>query len=157
MKYVKPIPCDYPAPEGQNAFGAVRRHDIHTGVDLVCDVGTPVYAMEAGVVVNTFIFTGEKVGTPWWHETHGVLIQGNAGNILYGEIAINKLEVGDEVISGQCIGWVMQVLINDKGRPMSMLHLELYDHSYCGIGVVWKLGEEKPSELRDPTPILRLT
>lgn len=157
MRYTRPIFGDYPVPEGPNAFGAVRKHDIHTGVDLLCDVGTPVYAMESGVVVNTFVFTGEKVGTPWWHETHGVLIQGATGNILYGEISINNLEVDDEVFAGQCVGWVKQVLVKDKGRPMSMLHLELYDHSYHGIGVVWNLGEEKPSKLRDPTTILMLT
>ena len=33
-----------------NRWGAVRKFDNHTGVDLFCDPGTPVYAIEDGEV-----------------------------------------------------------------------------------------------------------
>jgi hypothetical protein len=36
-----------------------------------------------------------------------------------------------------------------------MLHIELYDSSYEGSGVIWNLGQPKPKELKDITPILK--
>lgn len=133
-------------------FGVVRRYDIHTGVDLYAPSGTPVYAVEDGIVVAIIPFTGTHAGSPWWHETWAVMVEGKSGVVLYGEITTETV-VGDMVLAGDRIGTVIPVLKTDKGRPMSMLHLELYDTGHRDA-VEWKLGEECPSGLRDPTPHL---
>ena len=64
------------------AFGAVRRHDVHKGVDLYCPDGTWVHAVEYGRVVDIRWFTGEKVDMPWWNNTQAVSIQGKTGVIV---------------------------------------------------------------------------
>lgn len=38
-------------PDGPGRFGAVRKHDVHTGIDLYTYPGMPVLAVEDGVVV----------------------------------------------------------------------------------------------------------
>lgn len=136
---------------GSNSFGARRRYDIHTGVDLFADNGEVVYSIQDGIVVSVGQFTGSAVGSPWWNDTDYVLIASEIGVILYGEIS-SVLSCGEWVKSGQQIGNVKQVLYKDKGLPMSMLHLELYDHGYCGAGEVWI--DSKPQMLLDPTHLL---
>lgn len=137
-----------------NRFGARRRFDVHTGLDLFAPVGEPVYACEAGVVINVCTFTGASIGMPWWHETQCVSVKGDSGVILYGEID-PKVQVGQEVEEGALIGTVLQVLTKDKGRPMSMLHIELYEAEYPGKGFeknvweVWELDGEKPTRLKN--------
>lgn len=143
-----------PDPTSPNAFGAIRKHDVHTGVDLFCPEGSFVYAIESGTVIGVFQFTGVDVGMPWWNDTYGVLVSGKSGNFLYGEIQ-PEVGLGDTVLEGDIIGSVMKVLKTDKGKPMSMLHLELYEKEYMGRGVTWNLGEPKPDLLLDPTDILK--
>lgn len=139
-----------PANDSPNAFGAVRKHDIHTGVDLFCQPFEPVYAMEDGIVMAVFPFTGELANTPWWNDTDGVLIKGSIGSFLYGEIHTD-LQVGETVTRGQCIGYVVTVLKKDKGVPMTMLHMELYDQSYVGNGVTHHTYHPKPNILFNPS------
>lgn len=134
------------------AFGAVRKHDIHTGVDLYCPITTPVFAAEPGMVANVFRFTGESIGSPWWNETDAVMVEGPSGIILYGEI-FPVVEIYQHVDRGQPIGFVKQVLRKDKGRPMSMLHLEFYRHGTKGP-VTWHLNTPQPEGLLDPTAYL---
>lgn len=114
-------------PIGQHpgAYGVTRKNHVHEGVDLYCADGSPVYAVEAGVVVAVMPFTGPKAEMPWWRDTDVVLIEGLSGVVAYGEVA-STLKVGQLVQAGEHIANVTQVLVVDKGRPMSMLHLELH-------------------------------
>lgn len=126
------------------AFGVRRRYDHHCGVDLYAPVGTPVYAVEDGTIVDICPFTGPSAGYDFWLDTDGVYVLGSSGVVVYGEIGVNpKLKVGDSIKSGDQIGYVKRVIVKDKGRPMSMLHIELHhkDHPHCGH---WHRGGEKP-------------
>lgn len=144
-----------PAPaEGPGAFGAVRKFDVHTGVDMYCEPGQSVHAIECGEVVGIFDFTGTKTNTLWWHDTRVVMVEGSSGVFAYGEIQERAgLKVGDNIECGDIIGEIVTVLKKDKGRPMTMLHLELYEHKTRQT-LSWELGKEKPSQLLDPTKIL---
>lgn len=129
-------------------FGAIRKHDVHTGLDLYCEDGDPVYSMENGKVVEVCWFTGSETESPWWNDTKAVLIKSSQHIILYGEIETH-LEKGDLVKKGDLIGKVKRVLKVDKGLPMDMLHIELYDKKYKGNGEWWKLGEKQPKHLKN--------
>ncbi len=148
---------NFELPHAQGRFGVRRKHDRHTGVDLYCDPGEPVYAMDPGVVVQVGVFTGEAVGSPWWNETNYVAIRNVHLIIVYGEISSN-LQVGDHVVRGQKIGRVVRVLKHDKGLPTTMLHLELYNEKFDGP-VDWSLDAEQPESLENIEmllPIARL-
>lgn len=96
-------------------------------------------------------FTGEHANLPHWENTWAILVEGETGVVVYGEIdAI--VDVGDTIVAGQWIGSILRVLKNDKGRPMSMLHLELYEHGTKDT-VEWISGPQHPSH-RDPTKYL---
>jgi hypothetical protein len=136
------------------AFGFARKHDIHTGVDLYCEPGATVYAIECGEVVDIMDFTGVNAESPWWNETRAVLVEGPSGVFVYGEIKEREgLKIGDNVECGDILGEVVTVLQKDKGKPMTMLHLELYEHKFRDV-VWWKHGHPKPDPLQDPTEIL---
>lgn len=135
----------------QGRFGGHRRYDRHTGVDLYCKEGTPVYAMESGTVVGVVLFTGLGAGSPWWNETHAVLVEGDSGVILYGEV-IPEVGENSYVYEGQVVGKVTRVLQNDKGLPTTMLHLEHYIHGYRGEGEWWLDG--RPHELLNVEELL---
>lgn len=139
------------APE-PGGFGALRRHDIHTGVDLYAEPGERVVAVEAGVVVAVEDFTGSRAGSPWWHDTRALLVEGVSGVVLYGEIDPD-VEVGDAVGRGSALGRVRTVLRHDKGLPMTMLHLERYAPG-TRASVWWRHGEPRPDALLDPTTCL---
>ena len=142
-----------PKENSQGQFGAIRRYDIHTGIDLYCNQFDDVFTIESGEVVNVCHFTGPQVGLDWWNNTDAVLIEGKSGVILYGELE-PCVKVGDLVNEGQKIGKILRVLKKDKGLPMDMRHLELYEHGYRGDGEIWKLNESKPKSLRDPSNII---
>lgn len=145
-------PAEFPDAPGR--FGAVRRHDVHTGVDLYTDPGMPVLAVEAGVVVAVEDFTGPKANSPWWNDTQAVLVEGESGVVVYGEVEVAPgLRVGSVVRRGDEIAAVVTVLREDKGRPRTMLHLELMRHGSRET-VWWRLGEPMPSCLVDPTEAL---
>lgn len=160
-------------PDEPGQFGAVRRHDIHTGVDLYCELGTSVVAMEPGRVVGVEPFTGAHVpgedASPWWNDTWVVLVRGDVSGkiIAYGEVGTIAVAVGDELEAGQQIGVIStSVLRRFKGRPMVMLHIEVYNDlpdGYTGSVLVagdvsatvwWKCDEARPARLDDPTPLL---
>jgi len=134
------------------SFGFERKHHVHEGVDLYVPEGTPVHAVEDGTVVAIMPFTGFGAGSPWWHDTWAVMVKGESGVVLYGEIKplLHLHGLGDVVRQGEIIGHVTPVLKNDKGRPMSMLHLELYEHG-VREPVEWLPGQPKPKGLLDPT------
>lgn len=130
------------------SFGYVRKYDIHTGVDLYCEENDAVYAIEDGEIVNIEKFTGEWCGSSWWNNTEAILISGNSGVILYGEIIIDEsIRYKKEIKEGDLLGHITPVLKKDKGIvPMNMLHIELYTEGTTE-SVWWKLGEKKPNNL----------
>lgn len=135
------------------AFGVQRKHHFHEGVDLYCPEGTPVYAVEDGQVVAVLPFTGAKAGMDWWEDTDAVLVEGTTGVVVYGEIS-PAVQSGDGVKAGAVLGHVKRVLKVDKGRPMSMLHLELHTHG-ARRAPEWPVDGQRPETLRDPTVYLR--
>lgn len=141
----------------QGMFGAVRKYDVHTGIDLYTVENATVYSMEAGIVVGVERFTGPPE-SPWWLPTQAVLVEGKSGVIVYGEM-LPYVSLGDEVVEGQVIGHVMPVLPEDKVRPdipghsRFMLHLELYTAGTRNT-VIWSLNTPQPDTLRDPTALV---
>lgn len=136
------------------AFGVKRRFDTHTGIDLYCQDGDDVFAIEDGIVVLIEDFTGASANSEWWNNTQAVHIEGESGVIVYGEIEPNEeLSEGLIVKSGQEIGKVRQVLKQDKGRPMSMLHIELYKHG-SRQSCIWENDKAQNDCLLDPTELL---
>lgn len=147
------LTTNIPVAPSVGSFGSIRKYDVHTGIDLYCKDEASVYAIENGVVINICDFTGIKANSPWWEDTKAILIKGKSGVILYGELS-PLVGISDEVKEGNLIGKVKRVLKKDKNKPMSMLHLELYDSDYFGNGEIWNINEEKPSKLKDPTNLL---
>lgn len=134
------------------AYGVQRKHHVHEGIDLYCSDRTPVFAMEDGRIVNIEAFTGPNAGSSWWENTHALLVEGESGVVVYGEIEVQSgLAIGDTVRRGDLIGRVIRVLTNAKGRPPFMLHIELHDH---GTTTAQEWTGDKPESLRDPTPLL---
>ena len=142
-----------PLPPHPGAFGAVRRHHTHEGVDLYAPAGAEVFAMEDGRVSSIHAFTGSgaEPPTPWWLPTGAVVVEGALGALIYGEIHPEPgLSVGDAVSAGRRLGKVARVLEKDKGRPTSMLHLELHEAG-TKAAIDWTHGTARPKTLRDPT------
>ena len=136
------------------SFGVRRRHDVHSGVDLYANVGTPVYAVEEGTIVAIDPFTGKDAECDWWEDTWAVYVEGESGIVCYGEILPNtSFKVGSNVAQNSMIGSVLRVLRRDKGRPTSMLHLELHNKGFIH-GTHWEKGKEKSENLLDPTQYL---
>ena len=147
---------DIPKPGDAGFFGAVRKYDIHTGIDLYTEDGANVYAIRSGVVVRIEDFTGPKAGSDWWEDTKAILVEDSEGVILYGELEpVSGLDVGDVVRPGELIGHVKRVLKVDKGKnPTSMLHLEYYTRG-TRHSVWWKKDEPMPENLRNPMELLK--
>jgi phosphopantothenoylcysteine decarboxylase len=142
------------------SFGFKRSYYYHTGVDLYCEDGAGVHAVEAGEVVNIEDFTGPSLGQPHWEETRSVLVRGSSGTVVYGEIIpANNFQVGSLVRKGQWIGNVKRVLPLDKARPdipghsTSMLHLELYK-PHITESISWRHNDVKSEDLINPTEYL---
>lgn len=136
------------------SFGIRRRHDVHAGVDLYANIGTPVYPVENGTIVAIDPFTGKVADCDWWEDTWAVYVEGESGIVCYGEIKPNPIfKVHDIVNTHEPIGTVLKVIKNDKGRPTSMLHLELHKHGVIH-GTHWVKGKDKSENLLDPTQYL---
>lgn len=152
--YLNDAEVEIPIGSHVGAFGVERRHDMHEGVDLYCPETTPVYAIEDGEIIMMRAFTGKNANCPWWEDTDAIYIKGESGVICYGEIKIdNSLILGDHIDAGELIGEVRKVLKTDKGRPMSMLHIELYKTPITRE-ISWELGQPQPENLLDPTQLL---
>jgi len=151
-------------PDKQGAFACERRHDVHTGIDLYCEVGTEVLALEDGKVISIEGFTGEHADdpSPWWRDTKAILVEGASGVVAYGEVC-PLVEVGQPVHAGDTIGTVVCVLLEFKGRPMTMLHIELlkpdaetawWKKGEPRLANLWKPSDTMPDCLLDPTRLL---
>ena len=154
---IKDYKHEIPTGDALGAFGVIRKHDMHTGVDLYCNEGDEVRAMCDGQIVAIEWFTGPSVQMPWWNDTQAIAIRSNFGTINYGEVKANSdFKVGDNIKAGDLIGWVTPVLKKDKGKvpSTSMLHVELYTE-YMGDWALWEVGKPQPSNLLDPTPLLQ--
>lgn len=132
--------------EGMRRFGANRSGGRqHAGVDLYASVGTHVYAMDDGEVVQgPYAF---YLGTQAIEIKHPQFLA------RYGEIrgVANGLKRGDKVTKGQLIGYVGEL----QGLNMSMLHLELYQGLGSGpLTIRGNLPYQRRGDLIDPTPIL---
>lgn len=119
---------EYEIPMGSHpgGFGFNRKFESHTGIDLYCKDGDEIQLLKSGVISDIGIFTGEKADSPWWEETYFIEVTTENEKIIYGEIYKPDKNIGEIVHSGDIIGKVKKVLKRDKGRPMSMLHLEYY-------------------------------
>jgi len=151
---IKPINIEKQKTPAHGRFGYARKFDVHTGFDIYCSDGEPVFAIEDGIVTKIADFTGTGVNMPWWEDTHAISIEGKSGVILYGEIYAPNLKVGDSVKEGQILANIKRVLKKDKGLPMSMLHIELYKSGYRGDWEVWNLNETQPDWLLNIETIL---
>jgi hypothetical protein len=137
------------------AFAVERKHHIHEGVDLYGNPGDVVVAMEDGIVRGVLPFTGEAMDSPWWNDTFCILVEGASGTINYGEIFPEPgLSPGVAIRAGQPVGELVTVLREDKGRPMTMLHVERYVSGNTTPLREWSLGAQQPEKLRDPTVLL---
>lgn len=139
-------------------FGAVRTHDVHTGIDLYTKEGAYVRAIEAGLVVAIEDFTGLSAGSPWWLDTQAVLVESPAGVWVYGEVK-PEVAVGQVIASGDHLGHVLPVLRPEEvradipGHSRFMLHLELHKAGTRETSW-WRKGDPQPPSLLDPTPLL---
>jgi hypothetical protein len=151
---VLPHQAQLPLPPHPGAFGVKRTHHTHEGVDLYVPQGTPVRAVEAGEIVAVIPFTGSRAvpPSPWWRETEAVLVEGESGVVVYGEIVpVVGRRLGYRLKREEPVGYVVQVLTKDKGYPLSMLHLELH---VTGTRNAFDWIDEKPPSLLDPTSFL---
>ena len=143
------------------AFGAIRKFDIHEGVDIYTHDGAEVYPVEEGTVTAIYEFTGKKANCDWWNPTWCVKVEGKSGVVTYGELAKprDSMKVGKKVYTCLPIGHVTPVLKPEKYRPdirnhsVAMLHLELRTETYNLDG--WQLDGQKDKRLLDPTPYLK--
>ena len=150
-KYSTEIPI-YPHP---GSFGFIRKNHIHEGIDLYAEDGDEVIAMEDGIILSIIPFTGEIAGSPWWNNTYSIFVKHKDFIVNYGEITpLSSLKEGDAVKAGDIIGNIKTVLLKDKGRPMSMLHLEMYSLDAVKPITEWSLNTEKHVTLMDPTPYI---
>lgn len=135
-------------------FGAVRKNDIHTGVDFYCSEGEYVACLNDGIVVDVFQFTGADAGSPWWNDTQAIVVECEGLTFVYGEV-VGLVSIGDHVKFGQIVGRVVPVLKQDKGvTPTSMLHLEVWRSEGYQKNYTWKLDTPKPDGLLNPLNVL---
>lgn len=133
-------------------FGATRDKTdrIHAACDLMAPQGTPIYAVEPGIILNIAKF---YLGTDEITIKHPNFV------VRYGEIAKGKIpeniKIGNTVKAGQHIAWV--------GR-LNMLHFEMYQGDSAGyLSQTWNKKNynyvtpgnyQRRPDLIDPTPYL---
>lgn len=125
----KNVKCSVPIYPHPGSFGARRKHEIHTGVDLYVPIMTKVYPIEDGIVTAIVPFTGPHAGSDWWKNTWAILVHGRTGTFVYGEIEPDEsVSVGMKVKGGETqLGRVIPVIKHVKETTISttMLHIEL--------------------------------
>lgn len=125
--------------KGGNGFGAsrdkVRAGLKHAANDLAAPAGTPILAMDDGVVINGpyYFYSG----------TYALEIKHPQFVARYGEITrVAEVKVGDQVKEGQVIAYVG----NQPGQDM--LHIEFFTGKLKG-DLSYKPGTHPPYDRRD--------
>jgi murein DD-endopeptidase MepM/ murein hydrolase activator NlpD len=131
--------------EGMRRFGARRKGGrLHAGCDLYAPVGTPILALDSGVVVKVYEFYlgtfALEVRHPKFIARYGEIKQGLAPGV-YPDKPVTR---------GQPIAYVGKL----SGLNMSMLHLELYSGSAKGPLSTQTGPYKRRADLIDPTSIL---
>jgi murein DD-endopeptidase MepM/ murein hydrolase activator NlpD len=105
---------------GAARFGAGRAGGrVHAASDLYTQVGRPVVAIASGIVLDYYYF---------YSGTYALVVEHDDGRVVrYGEIASNRVSIGDRVSKGQTIATVGRM---NCCNPM--LHFEMYDGSQVG-------------------------
>jgi murein DD-endopeptidase MepM/ murein hydrolase activator NlpD len=151
-----PVPNSYekilPEKGASGSFWEDRGDRRHCGVDIYAPEGSPVHAVEEGIVIRTSVFTSREM-VAYWNTTYAVLIKQVDGFLSrYAELGHVRVSKGDRVKAGQIIGVVGSVLnlqavsedaplyirlLKENGRSC-MLHFEVFraepdlDHLYSG-------------------------
>lgn len=158
MLYWPMLGCRPLLPDEVGRFGAIRRHEHHSGIDLYCELGTKVIAVEDGEVIAIEHFTGplSTPSSPWWNPTQAVLVRSADHVLVYGEITAS-VEIGQKVKGGEIVGIVDKpVLRHFKGRPTVMMHFEKLDAA-ATKSCIWPLDQNCPMDLKDPKDVLMLS
>lgn len=137
-------------------FAYRRSFYYHPGIDIYCDYGQEVVAIEDGTVVNIETFTGPLATppSPWWNETFSIMVEGSSGVLGYCELLpVDHLKVGVKVKKGDLLATITPVLKKDKGNGTTMLHFEQYEFG-TREHVTWELDTEMPKELMNPRELL---
>jgi murein DD-endopeptidase MepM/ murein hydrolase activator NlpD len=153
------------------SFWEDREDRFHCGVDLYAPENTRIISIEGGIVTETGLMTSPDI-LPYWNPTYYVIIEHEGGLFCkYGELAGFTVKKGDEIGTGNLIGYVGMVLYSEKidaycppyiqrlkNKNPSMLHFELWKDNPITthrnyLGGNW-FSEEKPENLVDPTRYL---
>ena len=131
---------EYPGRFGDSRDGGSRKHG---GADLYAPVGTNVYAVKGGTVIQN----------PYKFYRGSYAIEVNHGNFVarYSEINVaSGLRAGSIITQGQLKGTVADLSLNK-----SMLHFEMYSGSATGpLTNRANLPYMRRSDLIDPTHFL---
>lgn len=107
------------SPFGYRTSPFTGRIAFHKGIDIAARIGTPIYAVSAGIVT----FSGRR-----GEYGNLIIIQHPFGfSTLYGHNSINVVKSGDRVECGQLIGYV-----GNTGRSTAPhLHYEIRKDGRC--------------------------
>jgi murein DD-endopeptidase MepM/ murein hydrolase activator NlpD len=143
-------------------------------VDIYAPMGSEVFAVENGRVVEVGLFTSQ-FSIPYWNDTYFVIIKTSSGYCSkYAELNDVQVIVDEQIRSGQIIGYIGQVLdgknivkespeyikkLLQKGNE-SMLHFEFLKktpfNSKQYLGGNW-FGSKKPEYLINPSSLLNFS
>ena len=138
---------------GSRWFGAKRDGGRnHAACDLIAKPGTPVYAVESGLVLPV-------PKRPFFQNTYSLIIKHPNYIVRYAELDVERfVKEGQNVSEGQMIGTVGK---NNKGK--GMLHFEMYQGTGSGefsqeyhktYTYVPAGNYKRRADLLDPTPYL---
>ena len=130
-------------------WGAPRNagYPNHAAVDLLAPAGTPVRAVDWGVVME-YAETGFYLNSGVIGITHPMFVA------RYAEIKPRKdLRIGSSVKEGEIIGEI--VAVNNQSRSQ-MLHFEMFDNIVSGsLSNPSNQPYQRRSDVIDPLPFLR--
>jgi murein DD-endopeptidase MepM/ murein hydrolase activator NlpD len=81
--------------ENQKLYASMNING-HNGIDIVAPWGTPIFAVEGGIVYDV-------KNTPTGYGMH-VRILNTENEWTYGHLSAMNVEIGQTVVAGQCIG-----------------------------------------------------
>jgi murein DD-endopeptidase MepM/ murein hydrolase activator NlpD len=132
---------------GGRRFGADRDHGKrkHAGCDLIAPLGTPIFAVDDGVVM-------EAAEREFYRGTFAVAIQHHGYVVRYCEVksVAPGIRRGSFIRAGTVIAFVGKMFVS------SMLHFELYRGPYGAGGLTNRKNKpfQRRADLQDPTHFL---